>query len=309
MKNPCISVIVAAYNVEKWLPTCINSLLEQTYTNFQLILINDGSTDNSAKICDEYSRRDKRIEAIHKKNGGLSSARNVGIDIAKNEFLCFVDGDDFCEKNMLQTAMENFSEDIDIVAFGYYRNLKKIIAKKNKISENFNNALNLYVAGELSVSAWGKIYRKTVFKNLRYPERKLFEDMWIFPKIAEKKILILNVALYHYIFRKNSITTTKFKPEYMDFLDSLNGWNGDEKLLKIVRLRIAWNLLLFMENEHSKKENDIYTKQLVKILMAEKKYFVPIKGFLNFILANLISFGFSYCIALNVRLFLRRLYK
>jgi len=309
MKNPCISVIVAVYNIEKWLPACINSLLEQTYTNFQLILVNDGSTDNSAKICDEYAERDKRIETIHKKNGGLSSARNAGLEVAKCEYLCFVDGDDFCEKNMLQTAMGNFSKDIDIVAFGYYRNSKKITAKKNKVSENFNNALNLYIAGELSVTAWGKIYRKMVFENLKYPEGKLFEDMWIFPKIADKKILILNVALYHYIFRENSITATKFKPEYMNFLDSLNGWNGDKKLLKIVRLRIAWNLLLFMENEHSKKDNEIYAKQLVQILRTEKKYYVPIKGFLNFILANLISLGFSYCIVLNARLFLRKLSK
>jgi glycosyltransferase involved in cell wall biosynthesis len=307
MKALCISVVVPVYNIEKWLPACLDSLLKQTYENFQLILVNDGSNDNSKNICDEYAKRDSRIEVVHQKNGGLSKARNTGIEFAKGEYLCFVDGDDFCDKDMLKIAMENFSEDIDIVAFGFYKNSKKNTAKKNKISRSFNEALNLYVAGELNVSAWGKVYKKKIFDNIRFPEGKLFEDMWIFPKIAENRILILNKALYHYVIRENSITTAKFSPQSMDFLDSLSVWDGNKKLLKMVRLRIAWNLLLFMENEYDKNENKIYAEQLARILRTEKSFFVPIRGFINFILANLLSFGFSYSVVLNFRLFLRRL--
>jgi glycosyltransferase involved in cell wall biosynthesis len=301
MKNPSLSIIVAVYNIEKWLPVCIDSLLRQTYKDFQLILADDGSTDNSARICDEYATQDNRIEAVHQKNGGLSRARNIGIELAKGDFFCFVDGDDFCEEDMLKTAMESFSEEIDIVAFGFYKNSKKIVPEK-KISENFDDALKLYIAGELSASAWGKIYRKCVFDKRRFPEGKLFEDMWIFPEIAKRKILLIDKALYHYVQRENSITTTKFKPEYMDFLESLNNWQGDKNLLKIVRLRVAWNLLLFMENEH----NEVYTKLLVKILREEKKRLVPIKGFVNFILANLLSFGFSYSKILHLRYYLKQ---
>jgi glycosyltransferase involved in cell wall biosynthesis len=262
--------------------------------------------DSSAEICDVYAKQDTRIEVIHRKNGGLSNARNTGLEIAKGEFVCFVDGDDFCEKDMLKTAMEKISEKIDIVAFGFYKNSKKITAKKNRISENFNEALSLYIAGELNASAWGKIYRKTVFDNLRFPEGKLFEDMWIFPKIAEYKISIIDKALYHYVQRDNSITTAKFKPKYMDFLESLNDWHGDKSLLKIVRLRVVWNLLLFMENEYSEKENEIYTEQLVHILRTERRLYIPVKGFINFILANLLSFGFSHSRILNLRYCLKQ---
>ena len=269
-------------------------------------MIDDGSTDSSAEICDVYAKQDARIQVVHKKNGGLSNARNTGLELAKGEFVCFVDGDDFCEKDMLKTAMEKISEKIDIVSFGFYKNSKKIIAKKNRISENFNEALNLYIAGELNASAWGKIYRKTVFDNLKFPEGKLFEDMWVFPKIAEHRILIIDKALYHYVQRENSITTTAFKPEHMDFLESLSGWHGDNNLLKIVRLRVAWNLLLFMENEYFKKENKIYADQLVHILRTEKKIFVPIKGFFNFILANMLACGFSYSFVLSLRVLFKR---
>jgi len=307
MQSPRLSIIVAVYNIEKWLPKCVDSLLEQTYKDFQLILVDDGSSDGSAKICDYYAKQDGRIEVIRQKNGGLSKARNSGIEFANGEFLCFVDGDDFCEKDMLQIAMENFSEDVDIVAFGFYINSKRIAAKRNWRSENFNEALNLYIAGELNVSAWGKIYRKCVFKNIRFLEGKLFEDMWIFPKIAENRILVLNKALYHYVQRKDSITSTKFRPQYMDFLESLSTWQNGEKLIHAVKLRVAWNLLLFMENEYDKDENRPYTELLINILRKERKsFFVPIKGFVNFILANLLSLGFSYSFILSLRVFLKR---
>lgn len=302
MRIPCVSIIVATYNVEKWLPKCIDSLLEQTYGNIQLILVDDGSTDGSGKICDEYAEQDSRVEAVHQKNGGLSRARNAGIELASGDFLCFVDGDDFCEKDMLQIAMENFNNDIDVVAFGFYINSKKKIAKKNRLSRNFDEALNLYIAGELNVSTWGKIYRKHVFDNIRFPEGKLFEDMWIFPKITENRILVLNKALYHYVQRENSITSVKFRSQHMDFLDSLSVWRGDENLLKTVRLRVAWNLLLFMEGEC----DNVYAEKLVKILRKEKRFFVPINGFINFVLANLISFGLYYPFILRLRVALKR---
>jgi len=307
MRNPCVSIIVPAYNVEKWLPKCIDSLLKQTYEDFQLILVDDGSTDGSGKICDEYERLDSRVEAVHQNNGGLSRARNTGIELAKGEFLCFVDGDDFCKKEMLQTAMENFNKDTDIVAFGFCINSKKKIAKRNRMSKNFREALNLYIAGELNVSAWGKVYKKQVFEKLRFPEEKLFEDMWVFPKIAENRILVLNKALYHYIQRKESITSAKFRPQYMDFLESLSVWQSEEKLIHIVKLRVTWNLLLFMENEYDKDENRPYTELLINILRKDKKsFFIPIKGFVNFILANLLSLGFSHSFILSLRMFLKR---
>lgn len=297
-----ISVIIPFYNVEKWLPACINSLLEQTYNDFQLILIDDGSTDDSAKICDEYAVKDSRIEIVHQNNRGASCARNLGIELAKGDFLAFVDGDDFCEKDMLQIAMENFKEDVDIVAFGFYRNLKKITVKKNRVSNNNDEALNLYIKNELNVAAWAKIFRRKVFENIRFPEGKLFEDMFIFPQITQYKILILNKALYHYVQRENSITTSQFKPRHMDFLESLKLWKGEEKLLRIVRLRVAWNILLFMEN----KPDKIYAEQLTQILRNEKTFFVPVAGFVNFILANMLAFGFSYSFVLSLRTLLKK---
>ena len=133
MENKLISIIVPVYKVENYLNKCIDSILNQTYKNLEIILVDDGSPDNCGKICDEYAKKDNRIKVIHKENGGLSDARNVALDIAKGEYIGFVDSDDFIEKDMYETLynlVENYSADISSVSF--YKVINgKIITLRN----------------------------------------------------------------------------------------------------------------------------------------------------------------------------------
>ena len=127
MNNPKISVIVPVYNAEKYLQRCIDSILNQTFPNFELLLIDDGSKDQSGEICDEYAKKDSRVKVFHKENGGVSSARNVGIDNAVGEYICFCDSDDWVEKTWLLSFFERMCDnDMLITSFNIYENEKKV---------------------------------------------------------------------------------------------------------------------------------------------------------------------------------------
>ena len=118
MNNPLISIIVPIYNVEKYLSKCIDSIINQTLENIEIILVNDGSTDSCAEIIESYANKDNRIKVIHKKNGGQSSARNMGLDIAKGEYIGFVDSDDYVSLDLYKDVIESFNSDIDFVSWG-----------------------------------------------------------------------------------------------------------------------------------------------------------------------------------------------
>lgn len=127
MNNPKISVIVPVYNAEKYLHRCIDSILNQTFPDFELLLIDDGSKDQSGEICDEYAKKDSRVKVFHKENGGVSSARNVGIDNAVGEYICFCDSDDWVEKTWLLSFFERMCDnDMLITSFNIYENEKKV---------------------------------------------------------------------------------------------------------------------------------------------------------------------------------------
>ena len=115
-----ISVVVPIYNVSKYLPKCIESILHSTYKNLEVILVDDGSTDECPTICDDYAKKDSRIKVIHKKNGGLSDARNKGLDIATGEYISFIDSDDYIDADLYESVIKEFDENIDVVVFGRY---------------------------------------------------------------------------------------------------------------------------------------------------------------------------------------------
>jgi len=225
---PIISVIVPVYNVEKYLKRCIDSILNQTFKEFELILVNDGSTDNCGKICDMYKRKDKRIRVIHKENGGLSSARNAGLDIAKGKYIAFVDSDDYINKNMYDILYSNLIKtdaDISLCNFEY-------VYDNNNFSVNqsidnydyliFNNieALNkLYSENNTNiVVAWNKLYKKELFEGLRYTEGRIHEDEFIIHELLykSKKIVCTNAELYYYLKRQGSITQCDFNLKKLD---------------------------------------------------------------------------------------------
>ena len=181
---PKVSVIVPVYNTEKYLSRCIDSILAQTYTDFELILVNDGSTDNSGKICDEYAQKDKRIVVIHKENGGVSSARNKGIEKAKGEWIAFVDSDDYISETYLSDFPKNDENDMEICGIVSF-NGQSFISNQQGVKYSDKNLSLFYedlFSYRANTSPWAKIIKKEILKknhicfdtNMRLAEDTLF---------------------------------------------------------------------------------------------------------------------------------------
>lgn len=215
-----ISIIIPVYNVSKYLDECLKSVVGQTYKNIQIILVNDGSTDNSGVICEEWKKKDDRIEVIHKANGGLSSARNVGIEKAQGEYLMFVDSDDIISFNLCELLYNLlFENDADLTicdTLHIFNDAKVEFQIDDKIEIccfNRNEAIcNLWYQKVFLPSAWGKLYKKELFDNIRFTEGIIFEDIDIMHEIFYlcNKIVYTNAPGYGYVHHENSITTKKY---------------------------------------------------------------------------------------------------
>lgn len=215
-----ISVIVSIYNVGNYVEKSVQSISNQTYDNLEIILVDDGSTDNSGTICEELAKIDKRIQVIHKENGGLSSARNAGIKAATGEYIAFVDGDDWIDETMyedLLRAIQTFDTDIAICNY-------KAVGKEHTIDTSTDDitvfegreTLKVFVEEDenyqIQNAAWNKLYKRSLMGDLRFPEGKLFEDIVYTTKLlaGSKRAVYLNKAYYNYIFdRSDSIMNSK----------------------------------------------------------------------------------------------------
>lgn len=231
-----ISIIVPIYNVENYLPGCIDSILRQTYENTEIILVDDGSPDNCPTICDEYEKKDTRIRVIHQKNSGLSGARNTGIDNAHGEYLIFVDSDDTVEPTMVEDLYTYAEEqNCNIVACGRYyvfedgEKICKIADNKSKTYSFADAMQEMNTFTLFDMSAWAKIYKRELFQEIRFPVGKLSEDYYIMYKLFDLAQYVGYVAkpLYNYLQRQSSISRNKkinhdfayAAKEQMDFLD------------------------------------------------------------------------------------------
>ncbi len=213
-----ISIIIPIYNVEKYLPTCVESILQQTYKNLEVILVDDGSPDRCPVICDELAQKDDRIRVIHQKNKGLSGARNTGIDNAQGDYLIFVDSDDTVEQTLVEelyTYAEKWNCAIVACGRNYIFEDGQIVCKiahdESKVY-GFEEAMQEMNSFRLfDMSAWAKIYRKELFEDIRFPEGKLSEDYYIMYKLFDKAQTIGYVAkpLYNYLQRQSSISRNK----------------------------------------------------------------------------------------------------
>ena len=225
-----ISIIVPVYQVEKYIRQCIDSILAQTFTDFELILVDDGSMDNSGKICDEYAEKDKRIRVIHKENDGLSDARNKGLDNASGNYFMFVDGDDYIAPNMAECLYKKISEaKADIAACNYryiFEDGKKDFSTENKAevinaNEIFYNRKNERNYGFWTV-AWNKLYKREKFKSLRFRFGKYHEDEFWANDIYQMDIKAVTVSesLYYYRQRGNSIMGNKNIRKCFDIIEA-----------------------------------------------------------------------------------------
>ena len=223
-----ISVLVPVYNAEKYIEKCIKSIINQTYKNIEIILVDDGSTDSSGKICDEYGKKDDRIIVVHQENKGLSGARNTGLDIAKGKYIMFLDSDDTFEKDAcenLYNEIEKTNADIAIGAHRVLYDSGKIIEKathENSVLEPKIVLERILYDDGIDLSAWGKLYKISLFEDIRFPKGRLFEDSATTYMLVDKakKIAVHSESKYNYIIRKDSISNASFSPKKMDLITS-----------------------------------------------------------------------------------------
>ena len=217
-----VTIIIPVYNVEKYLNKCVQSVMNQTYSDLEIILVDDGSPDNCPKMCDNLAKSDSRIKVIHKQNGGLSDARNAGIDVATGEYLMFVDSDDYIAPTMVEklyTALKTANADISICNFFY-------VGEMNGDDYSERNT-NLPIKNEIITSEFvlknNKLYKKEVFENIRFQVGKLHEDEYIFHEIFfnANKIACISDGLYYYVQRKDSIMGNKMNYKRLDATEAL----------------------------------------------------------------------------------------
>ena len=226
MKSDKISVIVPIYNVERLLCRCIESIRKQTYKNLEIILVDDGSPDNSGDICEDYADKDRRIKVIHKCNGGLSDARNIGIEFASGEYICFVDSDDWLDLDMLELLHKVcVDRKADIVECSYRNVYADYIQEETCCTAEIIEADSTFaLEGMLDWKyfkpvAWNKLYKKSVLGDIRYPLGKIHEDEFTTYKYFynANKLVYVDVSKYNYDRTRNdSITGTGFKESTLD---------------------------------------------------------------------------------------------
>lgn len=222
-----ISIILPVYNVDEYLNQCLESLQKQTYKNIEVIMIDDGSKDKSGLICDNWQKKDKRFRVIHKKNEGLSKARNIGIKYASGKWIMFVDSDDWVTEDFCLDAIKTMNEEnADICVFNFimYWNDDKYV-KCNEFQKrclDSERAIRKLVCGELENYAWNKIYKKELFKGVKYPEGKLWEDIGTTYKLFLNANKVSFCEKYNYYYRQNrvgSISLAKEKKGYLDLYE------------------------------------------------------------------------------------------
>ena len=281
-----ISIIIPVYNVEKYLKQCLNSIINQTYNNLEIILIDDGSTDNSGNICDYYSKIDNRIYVIHKENEGQSIARNLGIKLAKGEYIGFLDSDDWIEEDMYSFLFENIEKhkaDIISCSLFFEYQSKTIVPRKENDNiiifdkNNKNNLVRNFLLHKIYDGAvWNKLYKRKLFNNIIFPINQYYEDNFIVFDLlnAAKKIILTNKVFYHYRQHDNS-TTKSFSPK--KYIDDMKAIKHNIKVIKknypeFIKLAeqekllcyFKWLDIIIFSNDYNIKYISFFQKQIKK---------------------------------------------
>lgn len=222
-----ITVVVPVYNISNYLERCIESIIKQTYKKLEIILVDDGSTDNSGLICDKYTKKSKRVKVIHKKHGGLSDARNTGIDMATGEYITFVDGDDYIASDMIEFLYESLEQndaDISTCLFQSFYDEETILDIDDNteyVCLNSEALEKMLYQNECTTSAWGKLYKTSLFDDIKYPKGKICEDLDTAYLLFSKanKVVINTAEKYFYSQREDSIINYDFNPKRIDALE------------------------------------------------------------------------------------------
>ena len=221
-----VSVIVPIYNVEEYINKCVDSILNQTFKEFELILVDDGSTDNSGNICDTYKSIDDRVHVIHKNNGGLSDARNFGIEAATGEFLYFIDGDDFIHEDTLESMYNSIMKTNSDIAIC---NMVRYYGETD--TEKFYNPVekmkvlddNYRFETLKQPSVCNKMFKAILFKNIKFPLKKYYEDTFIYHELLfnARRVVLTGKDSYYYRSRRGSIISGGYNKKYFDFIEAV----------------------------------------------------------------------------------------
>lgn len=288
-KMPKISIIVPVYNVEDYIEKCIKSILNQVFTEFELILVDDGSTDNSGNICDKYAEKDNRIIVIHKENGGISSARNIGLNIAKGEYIAFVDSDDYINKNMYHTLYNLIIKTQSDIAMCNYKTISKdeevnlnedqiINSHDIKCINNIQYLNNLYGKDKVKyIVMWNKLYKNEIFRKLRFKDSRIEEDEFIIHHVLylSDKIVYIDKNYYYYMQRNNSIVGSKYNLKRLDKIYALEDrieFFKEKKLVDLYNKAVKDYIDVFFWNYYEmKKEINGYKKEIKNIMKSYNK--------------------------------------
>lgn len=287
---PEISVVIPVYNVENYLRHCIDSVLSQSFKDLEVLLIDDGSTDSSGDICDEYAKADEHITVIHKENGGLSDARNVGIDNAKGENIFFLDSDDYIENNSLSVLYENLvRENADISVGGIYNCYQnKKVPQYPEIeyrTYSGTEALREVLAGKIIPgSICGKLIKAELLNTLRFRVGRTYEDAFIMPDLmlSAGKVVVTTEPLYNYYHRAGSITTTAFSPKRFDVIDAYKYTkecvnNNCPSLLSYADFRLLWAHFTVLDSMLLSKDYKSIPRYKETVMFLKKNWINAVK--------------------------------
>lgn len=270
VNQPIVSIIVPVYKVEKYLRQCVESVLAQTYSNWQLILVDDGSPDSSGKICDQYSRNDERIRVLHIENKGLSGARNAALPFVEGEFLTFLDADDALHPKFIELTLSHFSEDIDVVASSHtfdesYRAVPASFPVYEFSGKEFTCEILYQSIKGCTNSACGKLYRSSLFNSIRFKPGIGYEDLELFYRLFSRlnKIIYIPLPLYFYRQHTGSYihTFSKSRADVLDVTDEMKRYfspaeaTADKELYRAAcdrRLSAYFNILGLMAKNRVK---------------------------------------------------------
>ncbi len=309
-----ISIIVPIYNVKKYLNQSIESIINQTYKNLEIILVDDGSNDGCYQICEEFGKKDKRIKIIHKENGGLSDARNVGIDNSKGKYLAFVDSDDYIDCSYIDKLYTILKEKkVHIAQCGFYKVdefgniIDQMSSSKFECVSGRDFIINMMENRWENVVVWNKLYDRNLFDNIRFPKGKIHEDEFTTYKLVNNNsVAILPICLYYYRQNNSGITRSEYTIKRLDKLKALYERylffkESNDKYLENLSLLRLTEICRFMyiyvygndvkDKEESKKYIiNMYRRVYLKLLLKRRiSLKIKIKSVLFGVLPNVYS--------------------
>ena len=279
-----ISVIVPVYNVETYLEECLDSIQNQTYTDFEVLLVNDGSTDGSQAICERYCKENRRFHLLNQTNQGLSAARNKGVEISTGEYIVFVDSDDIIKTNYLEKLMQYMTEDVDIVESQFTVSNEEFLAKSFKepsilFEGNSQEAVKIFTKHVLNVNAVTKLYRRSIVEAVPYIDGVIFEDVYCGIGMLKyiRKIIKIDYKGYYYRQRQASIMHRTFTPKNLDIFTVsdklLEMYSDREELLPYIASFLV-HLATMHYQEYIRKGNPyakVYNQKLAEYVAITKK--------------------------------------